>query len=59
MADQTKNDNESYTQDNAGTGAENFTENDVPANLNTTAPPQRTYTTTGRPLDSLQAVHPQ
>ena len=34
MEDHTKYDNESYTQDHVGTGAEISTENDVPANLN-------------------------
>ena len=33
MAFQPQNDDESYNQDNAGTGAEIFTENDAPANL--------------------------
>ena len=33
MADQTQHDDESYNQDNAGTGAAIFTENDAPANL--------------------------
>ncbi len=34
MQDQIQHDDESYTQDNVGTGAEISTENDVPANLN-------------------------
>ena len=34
MEDQTQHDDESYNQDNVGTGAEISTENDVPANLN-------------------------
>ena len=33
MVDQPQHDDESFNQDNAGTGAEISTENDVPANL--------------------------